>query len=126
MTDEALPSDNARVVFDPKGAMERLGVSEDEFWELVEVSRLECEGRLQALAESLLLKDMAHSARHAHTLKSTAANIGASVTQGLSASLEAAARSGDHLGAARLLTQVNEALADLWAAVDRTTNAPGV
>lgn len=75
--------------------LQELGEGNDLLIEILQMFREETPKRLDAMADSVFSSFAHELARSAHSLKSSAGNIGAARLQTLCASIEAAARTGD-------------------------------
>ncbi|MHC1712558.1 MAG: PAS domain S-box protein [Solidesulfovibrio sp.] len=103
-------------VLDVDWALRRLGIDRDFFTPILALSLDEFQKRLDAAKSALDVDDMSGLGLNAHTLKSTAATIGAAQCQELAAELErlAASRSSD--AARALLPRLDLAYAAVRAA----------
>jgi PAS domain S-box-containing protein len=73
-------------------ALERLGGDEELLMEIWEIFIQDCPENMKQLKQSLETRDAGMSERHAHTLKSTAGNIGADLMKETALQIELAAR----------------------------------
>jgi HPt (histidine-containing phosphotransfer) domain-containing protein len=112
-------------VFDPSLALELLGLDADLFGQVLEASLRELEERLDAARLALNGADFALAARAAHTMKSTAAGIGAMVVRDRAVALERSARKDDIEEARVALQELVRAHQVMKAAVNRTHGAAG-
>ncbi len=88
----APPGDQPHGVLDVDWALDRLGIDRELFEPILATSQNEFRERLAAARQALATTDMAALRLHAHTLKSTAATMGAGECLRLATTLERAAR----------------------------------
>jgi HPt (histidine-containing phosphotransfer) domain-containing protein len=89
-------------IFDPEGAREQLGIDASGFARIFDCIWLEVSERRSLLDEAFKANDLATVALHAHTIKSSAATIGAEALSqaAFAVELAAIARKHDELVAA--------------------------
>jgi CheY-like chemotaxis protein/HPt (histidine-containing phosphotransfer) domain-containing protein len=104
-------------VLDVDWAIRRMGIDQESFGPILAVSLGEFQHRLDAAGKALAKADMAELALCAHTLKSTAAAIGAGDCLALAVELEQTARSGLSEPAKALLSRLETAFSAVMIAV---------
>lgn len=87
----------AMAVFDPEDARRQLGIDESSFARIFDHIWLEVSQRRSLLDEAFEAGDLARVALHAHTIKSSAATIGAKALSVAAARVEQAAQPGGRL-----------------------------
>ncbi len=90
-----LSTDTGRTVFDPEKLMNDLQSDEVLRNEILSVFVSDAAGQIDAIAYALKQGDPPEVRSHSHTLKGSAANVGAVALSDASARLESLARSGD-------------------------------
>ena len=105
------------MILDKQSALERLEQDLELYEEICEIFRVDVPGIIDQLKASYAGNDIPTATRHAHSIKSAAANIGATDLSETARSTENALRSGsfDHIPALfseldRNISQVLEAL----------------
>jgi len=104
-------------ILDTAWAIRRLGIDQETFGPILAISLAELRRRLDEGAKALEQADLAGLTLCAHTLKSTAASIGAGACRALAVELEQAARQGATEQTGRLLARLETAFAAVMAAV---------
>ncbi len=97
-------------LFDPDAARRDMDIDREQFLDLCRVSFEEGTRRLAACREAMAAGDMARAIIDAHTLKGTAATLGAYSCRERARALEKALRAGD----AEAAGKAHAALSDLW------------
>ncbi|WP_029456851.1 ATP-binding protein [Solidesulfovibrio alcoholivorans] len=97
-------------LFDPDTARQGMDIDREQFLDLCRVSFEEGTRRLAACREAMAAGDMARAIIDAHTLKGTAATLGAYSCRERARALEKALRTGDADAAGK----AHVALSDLW------------
>ncbi len=97
-------------LFDPDAARQGMDIDREQFLDLCRVSFEEGTRRLAAAREAMAAGDTARAIIDAHTLKGTAATLGAYSCRECARALEKALRAGDAEAAGR----AHAALEDLW------------
>ena len=87
-------ADSDAPLFDPEGARRQLGLDASSFTRIFECIWLEVSERRSRLEEAFAAGDLARVALHAHTIKSSAATIGAGALSKAAAAVERAADDG--------------------------------
>lgn len=103
-------------VLDWSAAVARIGLSGPAFAEFVELSLRDIDEAVTALGERIEISDLERTERVAHTLKGTAAGIGADRLRDVAFSLESAARSRKP----RAVRSRHSAVLAEWAVLKRT------
>jgi len=106
-------------VLDVAWALGRLGIDRSSFMPIMIISLEEFQARLEAARRAQAQDDSAGLRLNAHTLKSTAATIGAGVCLELATALELAAAQGRPEAARDLLSRLAEAFAAVRAVVEQ-------
>ncbi|EHJ48276.1 multi-sensor hybrid histidine kinase [Solidesulfovibrio carbinoliphilus subsp. oakridgensis] len=96
-------------VLDTDWALRRLGIDREMFGPILATALAEFHKRLEAADRAQAAGDLAGLRLHAHTLKSTAATMGAAECLGLAAALEQAAGDAGGAGAGDLLSRLRQA-----------------
>ena len=78
-------------IFDRVGAIERAGGDVTLLWDLIKLCREQCDSRMMVLMHDVRHKDLLAVKRHAHLLKGSLGNVGATVAYEAAVSLEKAA-----------------------------------
>lgn len=114
-------------ILDTHWAMARMGLDQEAFEPILAMSLCEFQHRLDAAEQTLAKGDMAALSINAHTLKSTAAAIGAAACRELAIQLEHAANQGRADQAGALLARLTTGFAAVQTALrcrrERPTNA---
>jgi two-component system, sensor histidine kinase and response regulator len=100
---ESMPKNPPANAVDLAAALERLEGDRELFEELVQVFKTDCPTTLKDIRRALAARDAASLGDHAHTLKGSSANLGASTVSQTAYELEKIGRSGDLERAAHLL-----------------------
>lgn len=98
---------------DRKAAMERLGIDEETYAQILTAALGELEKRLVMARDSLKDDDMDSLRRHAHTMKSSSKSIGAGKYNDLSIALEQASLAKANARCAELLDELDAEVAIL-------------
>ncbi len=104
-------------VLDTAWALRRMGIEPEAFEPILSISLTEFQNRLATSRDALAKGDPGGLILHAHTLKSTAATMGAAECRDLATALEKAARSGRLEEAEALLSRLDLAFAAVKTAV---------
>ena len=94
------------VIFDKQAFMERFGNDEDIVREIIEIAIIDVPNQIVRLKECIQKGDMKLIAQQAHTLKGTSSNINAQALTILALELENAAKEGNALAVAPLLSDL--------------------
>ncbi|MGI6783403.1 MAG: CHASE domain-containing protein [Aminivibrio sp.] len=106
-------------VFDPEFLLENLGGDREAVADILADFAAEIPAELAAIRERAGAGDAEQAARHAHTLKGAAGGIGGEKVRELAFRAEKAGREGDLEALLSLLPELEQAFADLEAALAR-------
>ena len=109
-----------RGILDMAWALTRMGIDQESFAPILAISLEEFKKRIDAASLALSEQDLAGLGLNAHTMKSTAATIGAAHCRELAAGLERAAADRRVDEAAALLPRLKEAFQAVLAAVEQS------
>jgi HPt (histidine-containing phosphotransfer) domain-containing protein len=104
---------SAAMVFDSRGALERVLGDRKLLEELLNIFRDEYLQRLAEFREALAARDAKSLERAAHSLRGSAGNLGATATAQAAGALEELARNGDLTNAGGSITAVESEVARL-------------
>jgi two-component system sensor histidine kinase/response regulator len=103
---------------DLDAALERLEGDRDLFGELAQLFKAECPKYVEGIRRAINARDAKDLEQQAHTLKGSAANLGASAVSQTAHELEKMARSGDITQAGKLLDDLGREVARLFSELE--------
>jgi two-component system, sensor histidine kinase and response regulator len=110
-------------IFDYAGSLHRMGDDQELFQEMAELLRADAPALLQAVQSAHQQGDSPRLERASHTLKGLAANFGAARTVMAAAEVERLAKQRQSPGLPAAISELEEALDELTAALATTFHA---
>lgn len=107
------------MILDQQAVLERIDYDQDLLDEICDIFKREGPALLRKLREAVECGDITLAVRHAHSLKSTAANIGAIELSRLACQAELAGKASDCEGICTLLPLLDSNLRDVLAELAR-------
>jgi two-component system, sensor histidine kinase and response regulator len=111
------------MIFDYAGSLHRMGDDQELFHEMAELLRQDAPALLDAVNVAYQQGDVPRLERASHTLKGLAANFGAARTVSAAAEVEKLAKQRRSTGMPAAISELEEALDELIAALAATTDA---
>jgi len=106
------------MILDKQSALERIEDDLELYEEICEIFREDVPRIIAELKSSFACNDLASATRHAHSLKSAAANIGATNLSESARSAENALRDGDLESVSTIFSELDSNLSKVLAALE--------